>query len=191
MNRGFFPIFLIVLAIGLFVFYTDSAYQGTKDLRTTLASHETALMQSEQVVALRDRLLNERNNFPPEGINRLQAMLPDNIDNIRLIININDIATRHHMQVQGISIGGQSNDSSGNAASQGLGATAMSVGPGAAAVGSVTLGFSVDATYTEFLSFLYDLEHSLRLIDVSQISFTSGGKGVDSYSISIRTYWLK
>lgn len=184
MNRGIFPIILVVLAVALFMFFTDDTYQSTKELRATLTQHETVLSQSEAVLELRDQLLARRNNISQDSIARLQQMLPDNIDNIRLIININDIAARHHMQVQGISVGGQRSD-------EDTGSTVVPIGPGAAAIGSVTMGFSVDASYEDFLAFLNDLEHSLRLIDVTSISFAASGKGADSYSMTILTYWLK
>lgn len=182
MNRGILPFVLILIAIGLFVVYTNPAYQETKSLSTQLASYDDALNQSTQVLKLRDQLLEKRNALSADDVNKLQLLLPDNIDNIRLIIDINDIAARYHLQVQGISVG------STEAASA---EQTSGVGGNASAVGSVTLSFSVNASYAEFLAFLHDLEHSLRLIDVTSIAFSATGKDLDSYSLTINTYWLK
>ena len=43
------------------------------------------------------------------------------------------------------------------------------------------------------LAFLQDLEHSLRIIDVEKLSFTSAttGSGTTSYGFTIQTYWLQ
>lgn len=189
MNRALFPFILVILAVGLFVFYTDDAYQRTKGLNTELAQYNNALDQSEQVLELRDQLLERRNALPQDAVSRLQLLLPDNIDNIRLIIDINDIASRYHMIVESISLG--SHETSNSPSNSVQGDSGGVVGPGSLAVGSVTLGFTVDASYENFLAFLHDLERSLRLVDITNITFTSGGKNADSYSMTITTYWLK
>jgi hypothetical protein len=40
------------------------------------------------------------------------------------------------------------------------------------------------------LSFLQDLEHSLRLIDVESLSFSAAPGDNNTYAFTIRTYWL-
>ena len=190
MNRALVPIILVILAVALFVIYTDSAYQQTKSINAELAQYNTALDQSEQVLALRDQLLAKRNALPEDGISKLQLLLPDNVDNIRLIIDINDIAVRYHLQVEGISLGG----AQGASAKQIPGSAApvsTAVGSANSPIGSVTLGFSVTASYNDFRAFLQDLERSLRLVDVTNVSFTSAGKDDDAYTMTITTYWLK
>ena len=191
MNRAIFPFVLVILAIGLFVFYTNGAYQKTKGLNAELDHYTTALIQSEQILELRDQMLAKRNNLPQDGVSRLQQLLPDNIDNIRLIININDIAARYHMLVESISIGGQAQNTAGSSNLSASTEVGTSVGPGPGAVGSVTLGFTVDATYENFNIFLRDLEKSLRLVDATAIDFKSSEKALDTYSLIITTYWLK
>ncbi len=184
MSRAPLALFLVILAIGLFVVYTNPAYQGTKAVSLELDGYNSALTQSEELLRMRDQLLARRTGLPADGVNRLQLLLPDNVDNIRLIIDINDIAARYHMQVQGISVGSSSSGSTN-------GSPGSSVGGGSTAVGKVSLGFTVTSTYANFVAFLRDLERSLRLTDVSGISFSAGGKDADTYSLAITTYWLK
>jgi hypothetical protein len=57
---------------------------------------------------------------------------------------------------------------------------------------SVTLNFSIVASYGTFLKILRDLESSLRIVDVTSISFRSTDTSdVYQYDVGIKTHWLK
>jgi hypothetical protein len=51
--------------------------------------------------------------------------------------------------------------------------------------------FSVMASYDTFLQFLHDIQDSLRLLDVTNISFSSTDAGLYDFSVTMKTYWLK
>jgi len=177
------PIILVAAAIGLFVLYTNPAYQGVKGLRAQVASYDEALNKSQELRAVRDQLLAKRNTFPSESIQKLERVLPDNVDNIRLIIDINNIAVRHGLTLSDVELGviGGRNGAQSVAA----------VGAPGDAVGSVTIGFSVLTTYEEFLAFLMDIEHSLRIVDVEKLDFKVGETDLSNHDLIIRTYWLR
>jgi hypothetical protein len=181
--RFFLPIILVGAAIGLFVLYTNPAYQATKALQAQVASYDEALDKSQELRAVRDALLAKRNTFPNDAVEKLGRMLPDNVDNIRLIIDINNIAARHDLALGNVALG-----TVGDSARE---RSASSLGASGDRIGSVTVGFAVAATYEDFLAFLADIEHSLRIVDVEALSFGTGGEGLPSYSFTIRTYWLK
>ncbi len=106
----------------------------------------------------------------------LKKFLPDSIDNVRLIIDINQIASDNGMTIRNISIKG--NDSN-------------SIGPDSRTYGIATLGFSVSGPYQTFKKFLTALETSLRLVDVTSLSFSAGDKDQYEYNVEIKAYWLK
>ncbi len=162
--------------------YTNPKYQGPggiKSLKMQVASYDEALNKSQELKALRDQLLSRYNTFSAEDKDKITKVLPDNVDNIRLVIDINNIASRHALAVKNLAIG-----DTGKAAS-----SAGNIGP-SSTIGSVALGFSVSADYQTFLAFLADLEHSLRLLDVEKISFSTNTTGIYDLSLSVRTYWL-
>lgn len=184
MRRFILPVLLVALAIGLFMLYTDPAYQGVKELQAQVAAYDEALDKSQELKRTRDQLISRRNTFPAESIQKLEKILPDNVDNIRLIIDINSIAARHQLSIKGIELGQLSDSSSSR--------NAIAVGGSGSAVGSVELGFTVTASYDNFLAFLQDLEHSLRVVDIEQITFTVNPEdgALNDYTFNIRTYWL-
>ena len=186
MRTFIIPTILLASAIGLFVFFTNPTYQGTKGVRAEVEAYNDALTKSQELRRMRDEKVAAFNTFSPEEKSRLESILPDNVDNIHLIIDINNIAARHGLSLKNVSLGTISDSATAR--------SALSVGASGSAVGSVDLGFGFTASYEGFLTFLEDLQHSLRVMDIEKISFSSGSEnktGEYEFSLSIRTYWLR
>jgi hypothetical protein len=182
MPQFFVPLALVITSIGIFVVYTNPTYQGTKSIQNQVAAYDDALTKSKQLRETQDEKLHTLDSFTKDQQDRLGRVLPDNVDNIHLVIDIKNIAARHGLTLKGVSFGTIS-DSTGARG-------ALAVGASGSAVGSVELGFSVNASYDTMLSFLADLEHSLRILDVEKMSFTANPKDLSDYAFTIRTYWL-
>lgn len=186
MRRIVLPLILVAAALGLFILYTNPTYEdpstGIKALSVQSASYDDALQKSTELRTLRDKLLRTRASFANTDIIKLSHVLPDNVDNIRLIIDINNIAARHNLALTNVQLGSVSDSSQKG--------SALAVGPSGSGVGSVEVGFAVAANYDNFLAFLEDLEHSLRIVDVEKITFVTGAGDLNVYTFQIRTYWL-
>ncbi len=176
------PIILLVAAIGLFAGYTNGAYQESKALAAERDAYDSTLNTSKERREQRDKLLAKEATFTQDDVTKLTRLLPDNVDNIRLIIDVNNIAARHQLTLKNVALGELTAGSSPR--------SKTSVGASSEPIGSVDLAFTVSAGYDNFMAFLLDLEHSLRLVDVQKISFKTGEGSLD-YSVSIRTYWLR
>lgn len=181
MKRIIIPAILLAVSIGLFVFYTNPTFQGTKTLAVQNAAYDDALKKSQELRKLRDDLLATRRSFAAVDVDKLAHVLPDNVDNIRLIIDINNIAARHRMTLTDVQLGDTGNTKKG---------AGLTSGPSGGAVGTVEVGFSVVANYEDLLAFLQDLEHSLRIVDIEHLTFITGVGDLNTYTFQIRTYWL-
>lgn len=175
------PLVLVIAAIGLFVVYTDPTYQASKALAIQVTAYDDALTKSQELKGVRDQLLSKRNTFAAADVQKLQEVLPDNVDNIRFLIDINNIAARHNLSLKNVQLGTLTNTAN---------APAIAVSSTGAPVGSVDIGFSVNASYTDMLAFLQDIEHSVRITDVEKLTFTAPATGNADYTFSVRTYWL-
>lgn len=180
--RIILPIFFILAAAGLFFGYIDPAFSAIKELRAESAQFDEALDKSKELQAIRDELLSRFNTFPTEKLDRLQKLVPDAIDNVRLVLNLDDIASQYNMRVRDVSISSDVRQPE-NAPQE--------IGPDTKPFDSVILSFSVNATYAQFLRFIRDLEDSLRLIDVVSVSFSAPEGDLYQFDVSIRTYWLR
>ncbi|MFA6095460.1 MAG: type 4a pilus biogenesis protein PilO [Candidatus Paceibacterota bacterium] len=173
-------IVLLLASVGLFFGYIDPTYSDIKELKIEQADYERALENSTQLQAERDKLLTKLNEMSATDLDRLQKLLPDNIDNVRLIIDIDNIASAYGMRIRNFKA-----DAGGSEVPQ-------TAGRDQNPVGTITLSFSTTATYNTFLAFIRDLEQSLRVIDVSSIQFASSDTNqLYDYSVAIKTYWLK
>lgn len=182
--RFIFPTLLVLAAIGLFVIYTNPQYAAVSTLQTQQAAYDQALTNSKKLLALRDTLTAQYNALTPDDLSRLQTLMPDSVDNIHLVLDIQGIANKYGMNVSDIDFGDDSSESS---------TATQSTTDQNTIYGTYDMGFSVTGTYQNFLSFLGDLEQSLRIIDVESIAFdTTAATGASyKYTLKVQTYWLK
>lgn len=179
MNRFVTPILLIAAGIALFFMFTDETYSEVKALRQETARYDEVLTKSRELVSLRDTLLDEYNRLDQSRIERVEKLLPNNVDNVRLILEINSIAERYGMLVKDISI------------STGDNVEGQTVGESASKnYETISLDFLVSASYRDFNNFLIDLENSLRIVEIERIEFVSSDLDFYEYSIRIKTFWL-
>ena len=178
--RTLLPVLFLVIAASIFFGYIDPAYSRIQELRTEESEFNEALTRSRELQQVRDQLLSRYNVIAPQSIARLEKLLPDNIDNVRLILDMDSIAARYGMRTRNVQL--QSGDGR---------ASAGQIGQDERAYQSVVLSFSVSGSYDNFRAFIADLERSLRLVDVVNISFTPTESGVYDYAVSVKTYWLK
>jgi Tfp pilus assembly protein PilO len=201
MNKNVTPLILIVLAIGIYFTYTKGQINEMKAIRVVNAGYEQALSNSEKLIKTRDEVLNTYNNIAEEDRARLEKMLPDNVDNIRLIIDVNGVAARYGLTLKNIKT---------NASAVAPTNTTSTVKPGqntntnmsptmnipntvkiANSYDTVILSFSVNTNYQTFINLLRDLEASLRIMDISKITVTANDTGLYDYGVELKTYWLK
>lgn len=176
--RAFTPILLLIVSVGIFFLYIDPKYQEIKILRAEEAQYNDALNKSKELQKERDKIKDKFNKIPAAEVERLEKFLPDNVDNVRLINDLEAIVGRYGAHLRNIRIGTP-------AASQ------RDVLGDVSKYGILTLEFSIQTSYKNFLLILRDLEDSLRLADVTSISFLSSDNDTSDYSLAIKTYWLK
>ena len=183
MTRFLFPLILIAIALFVFFTFTDGMWQQIRDLKTQKVELEMGINQANELLRRQQELLKSYNAIADDQKERLDKLLPDNIDNVRLIIDMNNIAKFHGMSLRGVSVSGGEAGAQPSAESQ-SGETLLSAD-------SVVISFSVSASYEAFKEFLRDLSTSLRLVDVASLSISTGEKNLYSFTLGLKTYWLK
>ncbi len=170
----------------MFFGYVDPNYRGNdqenrsvKSLLAEDAQYQEALNNSSKIRQKRDALIQKKNDFSEDQINRLEELLPDNVDNIKLVISIKNIAQNHGLVLKNIKL-----NSAPVTDNKKLGADHSKYG-------TVGLSFAVAANYSSFQNFLKDLEKSLRLVDVTDLAVNANDVGTYDFSVSLKTYWLK
>jgi len=184
------PIILILSSVAVFFGYVDPNYKGSSSSSSDLASYGVVELKDElskyqdlassstMIKEKRDSLIQKRTTIKTEDQTRLERFLPNNIDNIRLIIEIRKIAEGRNLVAQNVQI----NDVKNNAAAVGITDSKY---------GTLSLSFTVNSSYQNFLNLLNDLENNLRLLDITNISFSTTDTGLYNFTVTLNTYWLK
>lgn len=183
MFRSLLPLLLVATAVGLFFVFTNAQYLEFKTLLAQRNEYASALGQYNTLEQRRVALVAQKDAVLPANSERLQKIIPDNVDNIRLFLDMQGIAARFRMGVANIRVG----DSPASAANS----PTSSIGPSDSRSGTITLSFSTTASYENLISFLKEIERSLRIVEIKSIDFKIGTVP-NSYqvSIAINTFWL-
>ena len=195
-------VLLIGISITVFLLFAEPIYTEIATKKSDQATYNQARNNSETLGKERDRLIQTRNTFSSEDLAKLKKLLPDHVDNIRLILEIEKIATPYNMVLKDVQYSAVQEDTNATASSGDTSTRGGGIGKNQSAntdYGSWDLGFSTTGTYSNLISFMKDLESNLRIVDILSVQFSSiTGAKVDSslpetYKITfkIRTYWLK
>lgn len=189
MNRNVTSLILIIVGIGIYFTVTSSMLADAKAVKATNDRYAVALESAAHLVSLRDDIQRQYNAISPADRDRLDKIVPSSVDNIRLIIDVNSVAVKHGFSLSDIKAVASSNGSK----------TVPSTAPGVAAASpisvptldTVSLSFSATASYNQFVSFLQDLETSLRIMDMSHLTITAADTDSYKYDVTLQTYWVR
>ncbi len=171
-------IILILASAGLFFGYIDPTYVKVKDLLTEQANYDRALDNAKQYKLEQQKHLKKLNEMSTIAQAKLAKLLPDNIDNIRLIIDIDETAKKYNMRIRNFKAD--------------VSAQKDTIGRDDVPYGTLTLSFSTTASYPIFIAFMKELEKSLRIMDITAVTFNSSDTSqLYDYGVTLKTYWLK
>lgn len=186
MNSRLLAVIAFAVALGIFFFYINPTLSGPiAAAKSSIATDESALAAAATFTAQVKKLQDAEKAIGTNNLNRLSLLLPDSVNNIGLILDLDALAARSGLQVSSIDVApiAQSTDST--------------MGPadtGSAQAGSYqSMDFSISAagSYSALKTFLGGLEKSQRLLDVQDISLQGSDTGIYTYKMKIRLYWLR
>ena len=195
--RFIFSIALIIISVIVFFTVTNPLRSSVSELRTQVATYNVALDNSTELQKTRDGLARAYSSIKEEDRDRLEHFLPNTVNNIKFILEVERIASLHSMSIKNIKFQTERPQDTKTLAN-GKQVTVTASDPQSnMPYGVFPIEFSTEGNYDTFVSFLKDLEHNLRLIDIKSIGFSvpQPGGGIDpsiyTYTIKVETYWLK
>ncbi|KND51376.1 MAG: putative pilO [Parcubacteria bacterium C7867-001] len=184
------PFLTVLVAVGVFFGYINPTYTGpVAELRDRIHDYDQALAAAAEFKEREAQLLAERNNIPEEGIKRVEAFLPDGVDNVQLILDLNTLANRSGLKITNVavSMAATPNTTPGSIGNAG---TALPLTTNTSPVESINMTMSATGSYTAFRTFLLGVERSLRPLDLVHLSLKDSDTGVYTYEMAFRIYWL-
>lgn|SRR3989344_4636029 len=196
--KNIFSLILILASIGLFFIYINPTYGGVtdskerkdksvKELKAERARYIEALNKSQDLDEVKQGLLTQYNSVSGAQKARLEKLLPDHIDSVRLVIDVVEIARKHGMRASNITIASSDTKNGKSSGKEDNG----SIGPSDDKYKDADFTFILSGTYEQFVSFLGDLEKSLRIVDIESVSFDSDPSSpIYSFTLKVKTYLL-
>lgn len=190
--KSILGILLILASIGGGVFYIKPQLDSINAKRAELSTYNGALKKAEELREARDKLLETYNNLDASKVERVKRMVPEGIDNVKLAIEIDSLASKMGLGLKGIDIKDPTGASTSKRAPVSLTNSDLQ-GP----YGTATITFTVVGSYAKFNEFLANLETSLRLIDIKGITFIAPrstiakDKDLFEFQVTVDTYWLR
>lgn len=194
MTKIIISILALVVAAALFIGYTRPTYERIQAVQDDITQFDQALEKSRELQELKRGLLSRYNTFTENDLSRLNRLLPDHVDNVRLVLDLDNLASRYGMAVQNVLI------SRGTEEEQ-VATVLGALGTQSSKYDSLNMQFATVGTYSNFVRFLEDLEASLRIVDLVGLTIEpttitdEDGNELEEplyeYNVAIRTYWLK
>ena len=172
---------LIILSLGLFYTFSNAQYKEVKHLTSLKGDYQDALQKVADIVAVRRTLLADYDTVPKEYIESLNKVLPDNVNNVRMALDLDATAGRYGISIQNIQV----------VADLGSGVSEVALSESNEPYEKVTVAIAFVAKHESFMSFLADLEKNLRVMDIKAVTFRTGVSDLYEYQVSVDTYWLK
>jgi len=180
--KNILSISVIIISIATFVLFVKPIYTETKALESKKTEFKQVLDNSKKLQTLRDSLLDKRKELSASDLRRLEKLIPENADNVKLIIEFQQIAERYGLELQSVSA--QKNEEVISDSNKNFDIESRDYG-------IISLDFTVSGGYSEFVSFLEDIENNLRITDIRSLSLSGGESQKYDFSMTIETYWLK
>ena len=186
--KQYIPYLLIAVSVGLFYVHIDSRYKQVQTLQSQKNEYVAALAKVEELQAQKNQILSTYNNLPKADLVRLDHLLPEKLNSVKLIADMDGVAGKYGITMGNIRVSEDAVDR-GDA----VGTVAQSK-----PYRTTSVSFKFTASYQNMVAFLRDLENSLQLIDITAISFNVSEKkagevssNLHDYQVSFQTYSLK
>lgn len=186
MMRTLTPIFSILIAISLFLFFVSPMWDEIGDIRTDTKTYNEATLGYGEFNNKLNKYLDLKVQRSPMAIERLNQLVPQDINVAHILADIEKIADDNTMLFGDIQTDTTENDvrsvtRDNSDILQDLDITELQTSD---------ITFGVIGTYDQLKSFLKDLETSLTLLEVTNLSFTASGGFFEQFTITVRTFAL-
>ncbi len=180
------PFIYLSITIAIVFMFITPKYESTKDLNLKIADNQEKIKLAIELRNKQTKLQEKNVAISQDERGRLEKILPETVDNVRLIMDISNIGD--FTVVKNIGISGEIEEKeTAQAKTKNI--------SGNADYGSLQLSFSFVSGYEEIKTFFRRLEDSLRLVDIKELNINSvaSNSAASQYDVNIKlnTYWLR
>lgn len=177
--RSILSIFLFLAGIALIFWAGKPLWEEISVLRTERGSIANTLSELRNLEEKRNNLLSSYNSISKSDLEKLNQIFPKNSDNGRILVSLEKISQDRGIKLKKAEF--KTDNQNDIKAIQAANLT----------FNTIDLSFIISASYDSFKSFLDALERNLRIIDVTNISFSTGETNLYEFIIQADAYYDK
>ena len=202
--KAIISIILIAASIAFFIFFTKPKWIELKANRIEVEKLNVAQENAKKLKTRIDSLLTVKNAISPADTEKIKKMIPDNVENVKLIIDFDNmlqalVAERGTAAIYKATSPTDLGKISVENPKITQGTALLDGGFDASLLGVADFTFTVSLTYEDFMEFLKRIETSTRVFDIESITFSTpdvpAGKNpneiVYNFNVGLKTFWLK
>ncbi|MCX6715966.1 MAG: hypothetical protein NT077_03035 [Candidatus Taylorbacteria bacterium] len=205
MNRNLTAIILVIIGVGVYFMVTRSMMADANLVKVKNDQLALALNNAEEIIKSREAVVAQYTSISKEDRDKLDKMIPSAVDNIRLVIDLNNLAKSNQLSLTDVkaSIPSNSNKGFGSSGVKSSSSLPPPPTPGMSQgfapsqyltepiLDKVNITFKTTATYQQFIDFLQDIEMNLRIMDLSKLSIKVSDADTYDFDVEFQTYWLR
>lgn len=175
MLRNIFATILILVAVGIVIFWARPLWEESKKIAAEKSDLNRALAEFRKLRKVRDEVLTTYNALSREDLEKLGKLLPPGPQSGTLLVNLDNLSRQSGVLLKKVEIRERKE-----------GAPAL---PGQEAFEKLPVELTVAASYEAFGTFLDALEGNLRLLDIQELSFTVSPANTHEFQIKAQAYY--
>lgn len=187
MTKALTPLLAILVSGAIGFFYVLPLYNDAQAVQVHIDEHRDTIEKASAFNAQLEALLSERNSISARELERLEQLVPDEVEVFARIVDIEALAEVHNLFLSNVSLE-QQGDASDTADDLPDAPPTRSLSADDFAV--TTLHFSVLGSYEQFRAFLAALEQSVSAFEITNVGFDVTEGDLIIFTLSVELYAL-
>lgn len=167
---------MLVLAAGGVYVVAMPMWDDVKAATIEVQTLDALIERRETLNAIGADVIKRYQAVSQADLRRIDMLVPDSIDNVKLILELQRMAEQFNLNVERIDVAGEgSRDLAGRR------------------LNTVSFQANLSGSYSDFIIFLEQLEKNQRIIDLRSLSFQSNNTEDAEYiyNLTLDTYWME
>lgn len=169
-------IILAVIAVFVLAFLTRPLFLDIRGIQGDVSEYKEAVAQAEEFNELLAATIARQDSINASERDRLNALLSSDVDPVKSLVDIEALANVHGLAFETAGVTGSEERDSGD----------VLVSPiGVSGVYAEQISIDLLGTYEQFKAFLADLERSVPLVEVGDITFELAEGDLTRYTLGL------
>lgn len=183
--RTLTPVLSVIIAIILFVFFVNPKYAEIIAVQAQIAEYQDAILKYNNFVNKLDAKIATKVTRSAIENERLDRFVPENINDTQILVDLESLAQRNNLLFGNVEVVSGDMDLVRKS-----GAAAADVAVKSDELKTTDISFELIGTYEQFKLFLADMEKSMTLFEVVEMSLEADDAPFQQFAITVRAYSL-